>query len=95
MQAIAGKLIEVDRTRAATIAEPVLTTRHGGPIALAPHSEQAVPAEARFRVRIALAEAPPTLRETRGAVVIDGERRSLLGQAATTVLVTLIRESGL
>jgi putative peptide zinc metalloprotease protein len=94
VQAIAGKLIEVDRTRAATIAEPVLTTRHGGPIALAPHSEQAVPAEARFRVRIALAEAPPTLRETRGAVVIDGERRSLLGQAATTVLATLIRESG-
>lgn len=94
VQAIAGKLIEVDRTRAATIAEPVLTTRHGGPIPLAPHSEQAVPAEARFRVRIALAEAPPTLRETRGAVVIDGERRSLLGQAATTVLATLIRESG-
>lgn len=94
VQAISGTVIDVDRTRAATIAEPLLTTRHGGPIALAPYSEQAIPADARFRVRIALNGAPPALRETRGAVVIDGERRSLLGQAATATFATLIRESG-
>jgi hypothetical protein len=33
-------------------------------------------------------------RETRGKVVIDGERRSLLAIAATGTLAVLIRESG-
>jgi putative peptide zinc metalloprotease protein len=94
LAAISGQVIDVDRTRASTIAEPVLTTRYGGPIALAPHSEQATPAETRFRVRIALDAAPESLHQARGAVVIDGERRSLVGQALTATLALLVRESG-
>lgn len=92
--AISGVVAEVDRTRASTIPEAALTTRYGGPIPLAPHSEQAIPADPRFRVRVALDSPPPAQRETRGVVVIDGERRSLLGQAATASFATLIRESG-
>ena len=74
--------------------DPVLTTRHGGPIAIAAHGEELVPAEPRFRIRIALESSPPVARETRGKVVIDGERRSLLAIAATGTLAVLVRESG-
>jgi putative peptide zinc metalloprotease protein len=92
--AVHGKVVGIDTTRVSRIAHPVLTTRHGGPIALAPHSEELTPAEPRFRVRIALDAPPPVARETRGKVVIDGERRSLLAIAATGTLAVLIRESG-
>jgi putative peptide zinc metalloprotease protein len=94
LDALRGKVIDIDTTRVSRIAHPILTTRHGGPIALAPHSEELTPAEPRFRVRIALDAPPPVARETRGKVVIDGERRSLLAIAATSTLAALIRESG-
>lgn len=94
LDALRGKVIGIDTTRVSRIAHPILTTRHGGPIALAPHSEELTPAEPRFRVRIALDAPPQVVRETRGKVVIDGERRSLLAIAATSTLAVLIRESG-
>jgi putative peptide zinc metalloprotease protein len=94
LDALRGKVIGIDTTRVSRIAHPILTTRHGGPIALAPHSEEPIPAEPRFRIRIALDAPPPVARETRGKVVIDGERRSLLAIAATGTLAVLIRESG-
>ncbi len=94
LAALAGKVVGIDTTRVARIAHPILTTRHGGPIAIAAHSDELIPAEPRFRVRIALDAPPPVARETRGKVVIDGERRSLLATAATGALAVLIRESG-
>lgn len=92
--AVHGKVVGIDTTRVSRIAHPVLTTRHGGPIAIAAHGEELVPAEPRFRIRIALESSPPVARETRGKVVIDGERRSLLAIAATGTLAVLVRESG-
>jgi|APEBP8051073403_1049400.scaffolds.fasta_scaffold00761_5 putative peptide zinc metalloprotease protein len=94
LDALRGKVIGIDTTRVSRIGHPILTTRHGGPIALAPHSEELTPAEPRFRVRIALDGPLPMPRETRGKVVIDGERRSPLAIATTGTLAVLIRESG-
>jgi putative peptide zinc metalloprotease protein len=47
-----------------------------------------------FQVLIQLDEPLPSLRETRGHLKIEGERRSLLGDGATHVLAVLMRESG-
>lgn len=94
LDALRGRVVGIDSTRVSRISHPALTTRHGGLIALAAHSEELTPAEPRFRVRIALDASLPVARETRGKVVIDGERRSLLAFTATAMLAVIVRESG-
>lgn len=53
-----------------------------------------IPGSALFQVLIQLDEPLPSLRETRGHLKIEGERRSLLGDGATHGLAVLMRESG-
>jgi putative peptide zinc metalloprotease protein len=43
---------------------------------------------------IQLDEPLPALRETRGHLKIEGERRSLLADGATHVMAVFMRESG-
>ena len=94
LEGIPGKVIGIDSTRAARIAQGMLTTRQGGPIPLAVHTEELIPAEPHFRVLIALDTAFPHLRQTRGKLVIQGERQSPLLIGATAALGALVRESG-
>ena len=94
LQALKGKVIDVDATHASRITQPMLSTRYGGSIATSERSQELVPTEPRFRVRIALDEVPESLRETRGSVVIEGRRYSLLAESLQGILAVLIRESG-
>ena len=94
LQGLRGKVIDVDTAEASRISEPMLTTRHGGAIPLAAQTQELIPAEPHFRVRIALESAPESLRETRGKVVIEGHWRSPLGDLLTALIAVLFRESG-
>ncbi|MNT95791.1 hypothetical protein D3C72_2377410 [compost metagenome] len=53
-----------------------------------------IPSAALFQVLIQLDEPLPSLRETRGHLKIEGERRSLLADGATHLMAVLMRESG-
>ena len=94
LQALHGKVIDIDTAQASRISEPMLTTRYGGPIALAAQTQELIPAEPHFRVRIALESAPEALRETRGKLVIEGHRRSPLADSLAALIALLVRESG-
>lgn len=72
----------------------MLSSRFGGPIATSNQGQDLVPTHTLFLVRIQLGQAPASLRETRGKVVLSGSERSLLGEAATQLASVLLRESG-
>jgi len=92
--AIEAKVIDVDTTRSSRLLPPLLDARHGGPIATQSGERQAVPVEALYRVRLALAEPLADLHETRGFVRIEGARQSLAWEGVKRVIGLLIRESG-
>lgn len=75
---------------------PALDAAHGGPIATLPanRDDAAHPAEALYRVRAVLDEAPPALQETPGVLVLTARRRSLLTEWLKSGLAVLRRESG-
>ena len=87
-------MIDVEPTRSSRLAYPMLDVRHGGPIATQGGERQAVPVEALFRVRLALAQPLAELRETRGRASIEGTREVLLWQAVKRVAAVVVRESG-
>ena len=92
--AVDAKVIEVDSTRSNRISSAMLDARHGGPIATQAGERQAAPVETLYRVRLALAEPLPDLRETRGRVTIQGTRLSLAWEGLKRVAALLVRESG-
>jgi len=61
---------------------------------MAARTGKLIASEARFPVRIRLDSPPEPLRETRGHVVIEGERRSVLAGWLGSALSVLVRESG-
>ena len=65
-----------------------------GPIAVVAQSQELVPVDPQYRVRIELESAPSSLRETRGEVLIEGGRLGLLAESTRNLLAILIRESG-
>ncbi len=92
-----ARVISIDTARAQRLAHPALDTRHGGPFAILPPTgpqKDAMPAEALYRIRLKLDEAPPERHELRGAVRIEGAARSLAWEAVRGSLAVLIRESG-
>ncbi|HCH52954.1 MAG TPA: peptidase M50 [Aeromonas sp.] len=89
-----GTLVDLGTTRVAKLKHPMLSARFGGPITTSPQGEELQPAHPLFLVRIRLDEAPATLRETRGTLVLEGSRRSLLAEGSTWLLAVLLRESG-
>jgi putative peptide zinc metalloprotease protein len=96
--AIAGKVLQVDTSRAASLPYTLLDAAYGGPIVTLPHpdgrsTERAV-RDGLFRVRISLDEAPPRQQMTLCSAVISGDSRSLLRGVFDNALSVLVRESG-
>ncbi|UBO72956.1 HlyD family efflux transporter periplasmic adaptor subunit [Aeromonas rivuli] len=89
-----GTLVDIAPTRAGKIKYPMLSSHFGGPIATNNQGQDLVPTQTLFLVRVQLNQAPASLRETRGKVVLSGSERSLLGEAATQLASVLLRESG-
>lgn len=93
--ALDATVVRIDRTASRLLPEPMLSSLHGGPIAArsGPHGESQAN-EALYRVTLQVAGS--------GAVGmapvvahIDGERSSLLWEAARKAAGVLVRESGL
>lgn len=91
---INGRVLTIGSTRVSQLHHAMLTSRYGGPLTVASRGKELVPTPPLFHVLIQLDQAPPALRETRGRLQIDGERRSLLGEGLTHVAAVLLRESG-
>ncbi|MCY1418370.1 hypothetical protein D9M71_339280 [compost metagenome] len=91
---IAGRVIAIGSTRSNQLSHRMLASRYGGPLAVAAQETALVPTAAVFQVLVQLDSPPPSLRETRGHLKIEGERRSLLADGATHLLAVLMRESG-
>ncbi|BAN50344.1 hypothetical protein PCA10_46120 [Metapseudomonas resinovorans NBRC 106553] len=91
---IAGKVVTIGSTRVSQLEHPMLASRFGGPLTTSNQGKELVPTPPLFHVLVQLEQAPPSLRETRGHLQIEGNRRSLLGQGLTHVAAVLLRESG-
>ncbi len=92
--ALAAKVVAVDTTRSQRLMHRMLDGRHGGPVATRPDGQDAVPTKALYRVRLQLAEAPPSQQQLRGVVRIQGRARSLAWEGIKGSIAALIRESG-
>ncbi|MGR4869715.1 HlyD family efflux transporter periplasmic adaptor subunit [Variovorax sp. LARHSF232] len=91
---IEGRVLAIGSTRVAQLEHPMLSSRHGGPLATAKQGEALVPTPALFHVLVQLDGPPPARQEARGQLQIDGARSSLLVEGATHALAVLRRESG-
>jgi putative peptide zinc metalloprotease protein len=91
---IAGVVRSIASTRVSSLAQPMLSARYGGPLATSRDNDKLVPTVPVFHVVVALEGAPPTDREWRGRLQIEGERRSLLSEGVTRVAAAFLRESG-
>lgn len=91
---LSGRVLVIGSTRASQLSHRMLSSRFGGPVPTASQDHPLVPGAALFQVLIQLDEPLPSLRETRGHLKIQGERRSLLGDGVTHLLAVLMRESG-
>ncbi len=94
IDALRGKVIDIDTTPVSRLDHPMLATRYGGPIPLAAQTQELIPAEPRFRVRVELDDPLESQREARGEAVIDATPRSLLLVGLRNLFAVLIRESG-
>ncbi|MFK0309996.1 HlyD family efflux transporter periplasmic adaptor subunit [Pseudomonas sp. NPDC090233] len=90
--ALRGKVLAIGSTRAGQLAHRMLSSHFGGPVPTT--SEPLVPNNALFQVLIALDEPLTTVRETRGKLKIEGEKRSVLGEMGKWLLGVGLRESG-
>ena len=90
-----GRVTEVDAARVTVLPHPILDAQAGGPIATLPGTANVrVPRDAIYRVKIALEEAPATLKVAVVEVVVEGTPRALLLSAVEGIAAVLIRESG-
>jgi putative peptide zinc metalloprotease protein len=94
VQPIEGRVLAIGGTRVAQLEHPMLSSRHGGPLATTKQEERLVPTPALFHVLVQLDGPPPARQETRGQLQVDGARSSLLVKGATNMLAVLRRESG-
>lgn len=90
---IAGEVIAIDSTRAKQLSHPMLAARHHGPVTTAAAQDSLTPNPALFHVLVRLDGPPVGLREARGQLQIDGERRSPLAEAFRHLSAALLRES--
>jgi len=89
-----GRIIEIGRTRAKQLPHPMLASRYKGPLTSTTDGRELPPSSPVFHVLVQLDQAPADLRETRGQLQLDGDRRSFIVQAATEIGAGLLRESG-
>lgn len=97
-EAFTGRVVQVDSSRATTLAHPMLAVTSGGPIATIPRAtrdgREPLVRDGLYRVRIELAEVPQRPRMALCAAVIDAKRRAMLHGVFDQALSVLIRESG-
>lgn len=89
---LSGKVLAIGSTRAAQLAHRMLSSHFGGPVPTT--SQPLVPNNALFQVLVALDEPLASVRETRGRLKIEGEKRSVLGELGKWVVGVGLRESG-
>ncbi|WP_246174175.1 HlyD family efflux transporter periplasmic adaptor subunit [Paraburkholderia hayleyella] len=94
MQAIHGTVIALGSTAVRHLAYPMLASRYQGPVMVAPEHDALIPNPPVFHVVVRLDHAPAALRETRGELQIEGQRRSMLGLGLQHLSAALLRESG-
>ena len=87
-------VISIDASRSNQLAYPMLDAKHGGTISTHMDGGQAVPAEALYRVRLALNQPLSESHERPGQVRIEGERQSLAWRFVQGAVALVIRESG-
>lgn len=88
-----GEVSEIEATRVAMLPHPLLSSQHGGNIAVLADAPGLTPRDAVFRVRIRLDQATDRIAVRRGSATIDAAPRSWLIEAAKSILVVLIREA--
>jgi putative peptide zinc metalloprotease protein len=91
---LSGRVLLIGSTRASQLSHRMLSSRFGGPVPTTSQEHPMVPSAALFQVLIQLDQPLQALRETRGHLKIEGERRSLLADGVTHLLAVLMRESG-
>jgi putative peptide zinc metalloprotease protein len=91
---LGGHVLQIGSTRASQLSHRMLSSRYGGPVPTTNAEHSLIPSAALFQVLIQLDDPLPALRETRGHLKIEGERRSLLADGATHVMAVFMRESG-
>ena len=90
--ALRGTVLAIASTRAGHLAHRMLSAHFGGPVPTT--REPLVPSKALFQVLVQLDEPLASVRETRGKLKIDGEKRSVLGELGTWLIGVGLRESG-
>lgn len=93
--AVAATVAAIDRVSVKTLTEPVLAAQYGGQIAARFDNKGLVPDHAVYRLRLTPSRPTEAAVPVRGQVLIDGERRSLLGHALRSGAAILIREWGM
>lgn len=91
---VRGTVSSIESARILTLSTPLLSSRHGGNIAVLPDSAGLTPRDPLFRVRIDLDGSIDRYAVRRGSVLIDARAQSWLISAFETIAAVLIRESG-
>lgn len=86
-----GRISRIDSTRTSQLP-PLLSSQHGGPLAVLPETSGLTPREALYRVQVRLDQAPQGLQVLRGEAQVQGNPQSWLLEAIKPVLIVLIRE---
>jgi putative peptide zinc metalloprotease protein len=92
--AIDATVIDIDLSLSKKLSHVMLDARYGGPIATQAGDHDSLPANAIYRVRLALTDPLPDNHETRGQTTIAGSRQSLLWEGLKRTAAVIIRESG-
>ena len=90
---VTGRVLAIGSTRTGQLAHRMLSAHYGGPVQVTAQ-EQMVPSSALFQVLVGLDAPLAEVRETRGRLKIEGERRSVLGDFGRWMAGVGLRESG-
>jgi putative peptide zinc metalloprotease protein len=95
--AVPARVTAVERLGTAALDLPQLASIDGGGVPARLVGSVVVPDRAVYRVRldVVVPGFPAPDAQLRGRVVIDGDRRSLLGRALRTVAAVFLREAGM
>ena len=88
-----GTVLTIDRNPVKVLTDPALASLHGGDIPVRVSGQALVPQGGLFRVTIHLNGTAPDIKLI-GHVQISGQGQSLIGRAARSALVVLVREWG-
>ncbi len=88
-----GTVQAIDRNPVKVLTDPALASLHGGDIPVRASGQTLVPQGGYYRVQVQLLGAPPNMKLI-GHVQISGQGQSLIGRAARSALVVLVREWG-